>query len=163
MLDKKGKRGRASAMPRLPALLALLTVAIATAGCNSADRPPDQSQTATVRLPAVPGRPGAAYLELPANRVHGALLQVTSPQIGRIEMHETMSHGEMTAMRPLQRVRVQPDRPILFAPGARHLMLYDIDPNLRPGQPVQLTFRFEQGPPETITAVAIAAGGAQGR
>jgi copper(I)-binding protein len=69
----------------------------------------------------------------------------------------------MTGMRPLQRVWAQPDRPITFAPGARHLMLYEIDPNLRPGQPVQLTFRFEQGPPETIEAVAVAAGDAQAR
>jgi copper(I)-binding protein len=163
LLDKKGKRGRASAMSRLPALLALLTAAITSPGCNSAGPAADHGAPATVRLPAVPGRPGAAYLELPAHRVHGALLGVTSPQVGRIEMHETMSHGEMTGMRPLQRVWAQPDRPIVFAPGARHLMLYEIDPSLRPGQQVQLVFRFEHGPPETITAVAVAAGGGQAR
>jgi copper(I)-binding protein len=114
-----------------------------------------------VRLPAVPGRPGAAYLELPANRVHGALVAVTSPQAGRVEMHETMSHGEMTSMRPLARVSAQPGQPMTFAPGARHLMLFDLDPALRPGQQVQLTFRFEQGPPETVAAVAVAAGSGQ--
>lgn len=161
MLDKKGGRTRASAMPRLAALICPLTVAIAIAGCDSAGPAADPSPAATVRLPAVPGRPGAAYLELPANRVHGALLGITSPQIGRIEMHETMSHGQMTGMRPLQRVSAQPGRPITFAPGARHLMLYEIDPNLRPGQSVQLIFRFEQGPTETIEAVAVAAGDAQ--
>lgn len=158
MLDKKGGQGRGMAMSRLAASLALLTVALATASCGpgEADGP-----AATVRLPAVPGRPGAAYAELPAHRIHGALVAVTSPQVGRIEMHETMSHGTMTGMRPLSRVTAQPGEPILFAAGARHLMLYDIAADIRPGQQVELVFRFEQGPPETITATAVAAGGEQ--
>lgn len=145
-------------MPRLAPLLALLTLAFGAAGCGSGDA---DGPAATVRLPAVPGRPGAAYAELPAHRIHGALTGVTSPQVGRIEMHETMSHGEMTGMRPLPRVWAQPGQPIVFAPGARHLMLYDIAPSVRPGQQVQLVFRFEQGPPETISATAVAAGGEQ--
>jgi copper(I)-binding protein len=138
----------------LLAAFALASGCSPEAGGNGAAEP-----QATVRLPAVPGHPGAAYLELPASRIHGDLVAVTSPQVGRIEIHETTNHEGMTGMRGVQQVWAQPGQPMVFEPGGRHLMLFDISPAVRPGSNVELVFRYQQGPPETVTARAVPAGG----
>ena len=145
----------------VPILAACLALAACGAPSDPVAEPAPQEPGASVRLPAVPGRPGAGYLSLNIQGDHGALVSVTSPQAGRIEMHETMSGGgHMSGMRPLTRVPVRDGETLRFAPGGRHLMLYDLAEGLAPGGRVVLTFHFERGPPETVEAVAQPAGGA---
>lgn len=138
-------------------LVPILAAALALAGCGS-----EPVQTTpmmpTVRLPAVPGRPAAGYFELRVSGDRGALLSVTSPQAERVEMHETMSRGSMSSMRPLARVAVRDGERILFAPGGRHLMLYGIAPNVRAGGTMTLVFHFERGEDERFAAAVFAAG-----
>jgi hypothetical protein len=62
-------------------------------------------------------------------------------------------------MRAMQRVVIKDGKPISFQPGGRHLMLFDLDPSLEPGQETQLTFHFEKGEPLTAKAAVRAAGG----
>lgn len=160
MLDKKGTDTRNGAMSRHERTLALLTaVSLASACSPQADGIAAAEPAATVRLPAVPGHPGAAYLELPASKIHGDLVGVTSPQVGRIEIHETTNEEGMTGMRGVHQVWAQPGQPMVFEPGGRHLMLFDINPAVRPGSNVELVFRYQHGPPETVTARAVPAGG----
>ena len=98
-----------------------------------------------VTLPAAAGRPGAGYFQLEANRA-ARLVSVTSPSARRIELHET-------GMRPAASFALTPEEPLHFSPGGRHAMLFDLDPALRPGAKVTLTFTFEGGPPP-VTAEA---------
>ena len=145
----------------IPILAACLALTACGAPSDPGAAPAPQEPAATVRLPAVPGRPGAGYLSLNIQSDHGALVSVTSPQAGRIEMHETMSGGgQMSAMRPLARIPVRERETLRFEPGGRHLMLYDLAEDLATGDRVVLTFHFERGPPETVEAVAQPAGGA---
>ena len=142
---------------RTPALL--LAALIALSGCGG-DPVPATPAAPFVRLPAVPGRPASGYFELVVEGDPGALVSVTSPQAGRIEMHETMSAGTMTSMRPLARVPVRPGERLVFAPGGRHLMLYDLGPAVRPGAEIELDLNFEHGPERRLAARVEAAGGA---
>jgi hypothetical protein len=126
--------------------------------CNQAPAPATQP-SATVRLPAVPGRPAAGYFQLRIPGDRGALLSVTSPQAGRIELHETMDMGNMSTMRPLDRVTVHDGETLSFAPGGRHLMIYDLAPNLVAGGRIDLILHFGRGDPVTLTATLVPAGG----
>ena len=139
-------------------ILAAIGAALSTTAC---DRGVNWTTPAEphVRLPAAPGRPGVGYFELNVEQSQRSLVSVTSPRIGRIEMHETMSSGSMTSMRPIPRIKVVEDERIVFGPGGRHLMLFDLDPALRPGDQVNLTFHFEQGAPRTLAARVESAGG----
>ena len=119
------------------------------------DTPPAPS----IRLPAVAGRPGVGYFDVNVRGDQGALVSVTSPRIRRIEMHESMTSGTMTSMRPLPRVPINEDGWLVFAPGGRHLMLFEIDPGLRPGDQVVLTLNFARGAPRELAAVVESAGG----
>ena len=111
-------------------------------------------QTPTVRLPIVAGRPGVAYLDVAIAGEPGDLVSVTSPQVGRIEMHESMTQGTMSSMHALDRIPTRGVRSLSFAPGGRHLMLFDIAPAVHPGSAVTLTFHFADGSSSDFTAFA---------
>lgn len=110
-----------------------------------------------VQLPVLAGRPGAAYFAIDVPADHGALVGVTSPQVGRIEMHETMRQGSMSSMRPLERMAPENGR-IVLARGGRHLMLFYVSPSLTAGDRAQLVLRFEHGQTQTLDAAVVDAG-----
>ena len=143
-------------MRRAVPILAALT---ALAACGNPAPSATREPSATIRLAAVPGRPAAGYLSLIVRGDRGALLSVASPQAGRIEMHETMSSGNMTSMRPLERIPVRDGETLSFTPGGRHLMLFDLDRRVPAGGRVTLVFNFERGGAETLSAAVVPTGG----
>lgn len=114
-----------------------------------------------VQRPVLPGRPGAAYFAIDVPADHGALVGVTSPQVGRIEMHETMQQGSMNSMRPAERLAPENGR-IVLARGRRHLMLFEVNPQLAAGGRAQLVLRFEHGQTRTLDATVVDAAGDHG-
>lgn len=113
---------------------------------------------AWVRLPAVEGRPAAAYFTLHGHSKDSALINVTSPVAIKTEMHETMAKGNMTSMAPIERVPLPADSTVAFAPGGRHVMLFDVNPVIKPGSTVPLRLTFVGFPQIEVDAVAVAAG-----
>ncbi|WP_425228133.1 copper chaperone PCu(A)C [Sphingomonas sp.] len=91
---------------------------------------------AWVRLPAVPGRPAAAYFTLHGGSADVTLVGVGATGAARAELHESMANG----MRPLAGVPVAAGASVTFAPGGKHVMLFAVDPRLTPGKtmPLQL-------------------------
>jgi copper(I)-binding protein len=133
---------------RVPILSALITLS----GCGAASEEPRASvENAVVTLPAVPGRPGAAYFTLRGNRP-ARLTAISSAQIGRIELHQTMNMAGMSRMAPLEAVPIGPEAPTVFEPGGRHAMLFDIAPAVQAGGRVRLTFTVDPLPPVTVEA-----------
>lgn len=137
-------------MKRLVPILAAL---LATAGCGGSSEPVEIDQ-AVVTLPAVPGRPGAAYFTIRANRAPLRLEGVTSASAQRIELHRTSNEGGVMRMAPLQpsEAGIAPGRPLVFEPGGNHAMLFGLDPALQAGGRISLTFRFDSAPPVTVKA-----------
>ena len=138
----------------------ILAAFLLASGCNQTPSTEVEVTNPVVRLPAVPGRPGAGYFMLTAPQDRVALTAVTTPAAERVEMHETMAEGTMASMRPVRRIEV--GRPIAFAPGGRHLMLFGVSPELKAGDTTDLTFQFEQGAPVTVSARVIGAGDSLG-
>ena len=142
-------------MKKAVPILAMLFIA----GCGRAPEAPSVTiEDAIVTLPPVAGRPGAAYFSLRTNNDPTRLTGITSPRIGRIELHETMRHEGMSRMAPMRDPTFTPDAPLVFAPGGRHAMLFDMDPSLRAGDRVNLTFQFDPAPPATAEAEVRAPG-----
>jgi periplasmic copper chaperone A len=115
---------------------------------------------AWVRLPAVTGQPAAAYFTIQGGRRDEALVQVASALAPRAELHASMTGTSgMTMMKPLASVDVPAGARIVFKPGARHVMLYGLDPAIVPGTAVPLRFGFASGKTAEAEAKTVAAGG----
>ena len=106
-----------------------------------------------VRLPAVPGRPGAAYFALHGGAADATLIAVATPEARHAELHESMAGG----MKGLPAVSVAAGASVTFAPGGRHVMLFDLDPKLAPGGTVKLTLSFADGRRLTTDAAIVGA------
>ena len=114
---------------------------------------------ARVQLPAVAGRPGAAYFTLNGGAADNRLLQVTSPQVVRIELHQSGMKGGMMTMEPLDGgVAVPAGGSVAFEPGGKHAMLFDITPAAKPGGKLSLTFTYANGRVVAVDADVKAAG-----
>jgi copper(I)-binding protein len=110
---------------------------------------------AWVRLPAVPGRPAAAYFTLHGGPTDTTLIAVTTDVAIRSEMHESMARG----MVPLPSVPVPATQDVAFQPGGRHVMLFNVNPGIKPGgRWIRLTFTFADGRRIQQNAVAVGAG-----
>jgi hypothetical protein len=141
-------------------LISTTAALLALAGCNQGPPPEPavQVEDAMVMLPPVPGRPGAAYFTLRTNNDPTKIVSVTSPKVGRIELHETREEKGISKMRPIADLTFPQSGVMEFKPGGRHAMLFGLDRALKAGDKVPLTFAFEPAPPVTVQAEVHAAG-----
>lgn len=143
----------------------LLPLLIATAMLAGCQQPREiHVDRGFVRLAAVPGHPAAAYFTVHGGAADTVLISVASEVAIKSEMHESMSAGGsggaggMMTMTPIRDLPLPAAGTIRFAPGGRHVMLYDVNPAIKPGGTVPLTFTFSSGLRIDYDAGAIAAG-----
>lgn len=144
-------------------IAALLAAAITIPACDRA--PPEPQVTvdnAVVTVPAVPGGTGAAYFTLRTSNDPSRLAAITSPAIGSVEFHNSRQENGVSRMERLHpgEATFTPSDPLVFAPGGKHAMLTGMDPSLRPGGKVTLTFEVE--PAASVTVEADVRGPGQG-
>ncbi|MES3083025.1 copper chaperone PCu(A)C [Sphingomonas faeni] len=130
--------------------------AMALASCS----PPKELSVdgAWVRLGAVTGRPAAAYFIVHGGPTPTTLISATTDVAIRSEMHETMDKGGMSTMTPLAKVEIPANTDVAFAPGGRHVMLFDMNSGIKPADRVTLTFAFADGTRIINNATVVAAG-----
>lgn len=137
--------------------LAILAAAVALAGCGQEKQL--YVSNAWVRLPAVTGRPAAGYFTVHGGPTPATLISVSVDTAIRTELHETKrtAKGAMT-MAKIGSVPVPALGEVRFAPGWRHLMLFGINPAVKPGSAMTLTFTFADATRILLDATVIAAG-----
>ncbi|ODP39449.1 copper chaperone PCu(A)C [Sphingomonas turrisvirgatae] len=138
-------------------LFALCLVTATLAACQQAEL---GANDAWVRLPAVTGRPGAAYLTIRGGSEPTTLVAVSSPAAIRTELHEMKQEGGMMTMAPRRDVAVPAGQTVELKPGGIHVMLYDISPSVRAGSAVPLKLSFADGRVLEVSAKVKAAGDA---
>lgn len=143
--------------------IAALVGAFALASCGGAPNadPAPKIEGAWVRLPAVSGRPAAAYFDIAAGTRAATLLKVSTPIALRTELHETTKGaGGVMSMQALDKVDIPAGGEAAFAPGGKHVMLFDVAPNLKAGDTVKLSLAFAgEAAPIEVDATLVAAGG----
>ncbi|WP_423602020.1 copper chaperone PCu(A)C [Sphingomonas sp. MS122] len=139
-------------------ILASAALAATTlAGCQQAEL---GAENAWVRLPAVQGRPGAAYFTVKGGTQATSLVAVSSPAAIRAEIHEMKHDGKMMTMAPVKDVAIAAGERVEFKPGGKHVMLYDLSPEVRAGGTVPLRLAFADGKTIEVKAEVRAAGDA---
>ncbi|GAA0320872.1 copper chaperone PCu(A)C [Sphingomonas oligophenolica] len=135
--------------------LALLITMLALAGCQPKEI---YVSDGYVRLAAVKGHPAAAYFTLHGGETDATLISVSSDVAIRTELHESMQAGSMSSMKPLDHLAVPAGSKIVFKPGGKHVMLFDVNPIIVPGRTLPLLFTFADGLRIEYAATVIAAG-----
>jgi periplasmic copper chaperone A len=140
----------------------LMPVAFTALFLNACSTKPAEGVTdAVVKLPAVTGNPGAAYFTLNGGAADNRLMEVTSPHVVKIELHDNMMAGTMMKMTPIESgVAVPAGGKVAFKPGGKHAMLFDLNPKILPGTKMKLTFTYANGRKIEVDADVKAAGDA---
>jgi len=115
---------------------------------------------ATVQLPAVPGRPAVAYFVLTVgDDARGKLVAIHVDHFAHAEMHVSKMEGTTMTMNPVDALPLTPGKPIVFAPGSYHVMLFDSDSLLKPGSHTTITLTLDSGDKISAEARVTAPGG----
>jgi len=130
----------------------LLVFAISVLGCGESG--PDLAISDIQVVAPVPGRTASvAYLTVHnQGRKPAALTSVSSSQFARIEMHATILKDGVARMQALDTVIVDAKGTVDFAPGGRHLMLFEPTTGLIPGKNISLALHFDTGAILTVEA-----------
>ena len=69
-----------------------------------------------------------------------------------------MNAGGMEEMKPVTAVAIPAHTAVPFQPGGRHVMLFDVNPGIKPGGSITFTYSFASGERILLGAKVIAAG-----
>jgi copper(I)-binding protein len=105
------------------------------------------AQTVTIGSPWVRGtvsgqKATGAFMELTSSS-DAALVSVTTPIAGSVEVHETRIEDEVMRMHPIRRLSLPAGKTVQLKPGSYHVMLMDLKQALNKGDIVPLTLHIE--------------------
>lgn len=107
------------------------------------------------------GRNSAAYMTI-VN--HGAaqdrLVAAASPVARVVELHTHRMDNGVMRMRPVEAIEVNVGEPAVLRPGGLHVMLIGLTRDLKAGETVPLTLRFETAGERTVEVPVLPAGAA---
>ena len=110
-------------------------------------------------MPAVSGNPGVVYFS--AENTGPAAVSLAAVDVAgsaRSEIHD-MSGGEgMMRMERLEAVELPAGETVQFAPGGKHVMVYELGPDLAEGGTAEVTLTAAGGRNHTFEAPIQAAG-----
>lgn len=99
----------------------------------------------------VPGQPvGAAYMELRSSR-RLTLSEVSSPVASSAEIHTMVEDQGVMKMRAVEKVELQPGKPVAMAPGGMHVMLFGLNRQLVAGSKTEITLKFTRSDGSSLT------------
>ena len=103
-------------------------------------------------FPAMPNRPGAAYLSIANDgETDDRLISATSPMFERIELHDVKQEGDVMQMFQIEAVDVPAGGMAMLEPGGKHMMLFGASQMLTIGDEVPMTLVFERAGSVEIT------------
>ena len=138
---------------RIAAVVLTLLLAGCAAPASSVTTGPTIAD-AWIRPPMGPGQPAAGYMTITApSGGADALIGASSPVAAAVEVHETSTDASgMMGMHPVDRVELPPGSPVALEPGGYHLMLMNLNGDLKAGDTVDLVLEFENAGEVTIRA-----------
>jgi copper(I)-binding protein len=88
---------------------------------------------------------GAVYVTIRnAGKEADSLLSASSDAAQTLELHETKNEAGVMKMRPVQKIAVPAGGKIEMKPGGYHMMLMGLKRDLKPGDKVHVTLKFER-------------------
>lgn len=129
----------------LSRLFAPVLVLAAAGGLGACQKQDPTVTEGWVRLASSPDRPSAAYFTVKGGSDATQLSSVSSQVAIRLEMHETVNQGGMMSMKPVTSVDVPAGGTVKFEPGGKHVMIWNVNPGIKPGARMPMVFTFANG------------------
>jgi copper(I)-binding protein len=167
----------ATRIARLGGLLAaVLLVTSVAAGCSSGSNASIKVTEPWARSSSAMAAAGAAYMTIQnTGTAADALIGASSPAAKTVEVHETVAMesaapsggmggsespmpaasagtGGMMGMQPVARLEIPAGGTVELKPGSYHIMLIDLTQDLKPGDKIEITLKFEQAGDVKVTA-----------
>lgn len=137
----------------LQAMLAVV-LTVATAGIGHAQEFRGQGMTIVQpwARPTIAGRPlTAVYCQLVnADAQPDRLVSVRTALTPRAELHQTTREGDVMQMRPVEAIAVPAKQTVKLEPGGYHIMLLNLERQLKEGERFQLILKFERAGEVTV-------------
>ncbi len=100
-------------------------------------------------------RATGAFMEIVSSE-DAVVLSASSPAAGATELHTMKLEDGIMKMRAMPRLELPAGKPVLFAPGANHVMLLDLKKQAKPGDVVPITLKIE-GKDKKVQSVEVKA------
>lgn len=116
-------------------------------------------ENARLVLAPVPGNPAAGYFDLKYENDRG--LAIRRADVSGAEKTEIHAYGEWNGkmtMAEAMEIAIQKGTEIAFEPGGYHLMVFDLDEGIKPGDTVEFTLTVSGGDKHSFDAEVRAAG-----
>ena len=101
-----------------------------------------QVKDAWVRATVPQQKVSGAFMQLSASR-DTRLVEARSPVAGKVEIHEMSMDQGVMRMRPISGVDLAAGKTVELKPGGYHVMLLDLNQQLKEGETVPLTLVLE--------------------
>lgn len=113
-------------------------------------------------LPPVSGNPAAVYFDI-AYEGEGETTIASAYVAGaqRAELHDMSGAGGMMAMEEMPPLTLQPGESEAFAPGGKHVMAFDLSPELVAGGTTEVTLTLGNGDKHSFDVPIQSAGDAR--
>ena len=147
--------------------LAALTVPLAACSGGNAEAEATASTNPTglevtdakLVLPAVSGNPGAVYFTLEnKGDKNVAVRRADVKGASSAMLHETVEWDSEMVMGEMGPPMLQPGDKVVFEPGGKHVMAFDLEPSLEPGGTTEITLTIAGGKSMTAPVSIVGAG-----
>ena len=150
--------------------VALTISALTLAACSeeAAETPPAESiegiagleiTDARLMLPAVSGNPAAIYFNLSNSSDRNfAFRRADVAGAEKAELHEMYEYDRKMTMTPIIQLVVEPGESVTFEPGGKHVMAFDLAPDLTAGGTTEVTLTIAGGDKHSFDVPIKAAG-----
>jgi copper(I)-binding protein len=136
-------------------ILAAAAMALALGACSQSDqavKPADENPTgltisnARLLLPPVAGNPAAVYFDLKNDGKRAvAVRRADVTDAKSASMHDMMEYNREMTMADMGPITVKQGETLKFEPGGKHVMAFDLSPELKAGGKTELTLTVAGG------------------
>lgn len=149
-------------------LLAAVAVSLTLAACSQSDgtpKPADENPTgltvsnARLLLPPVAGNPAAVYFDLTNEGERAvAVRRADIADAKSASMHDMMEYNREMTMADMGPMTIRQGETIKFEPGGKHVMAFDLSPELKAGGKTEMTLTIAGGDKVSVEVPVQAAG-----
>lgn len=142
-------------MKSLLAAVVFATGTLSLAACSGAEEVAPKADVnptglvvsnARLLLPPVAGNPGAVYFDLKNDGTRAiAVRRADIAHAKATSMHDMMEYNREMTMADMGPLIVPQGETIKFEPGGKHVMAFDLSPELKPGGKTELTLTIAGG------------------